>query len=172
MSKRLKHKAKILVRKVQGQQQPEIECDPFIEPWIRLVEAEPADSDWMDMDKTITTAERVGKIAEKTELKGQALLQESAEHEGLLAWRRELDHAVGKRRLFRTDTGLLGLGPIDMEVGDGVWILAGGGTPFVLRGASRDATYQLLGEAYVHGIMHGEAVEGLTVDHLEEILLV
>ena len=42
--------------------------------------------------------------------------------------------------------------------GDCVCILLGGDTPFVLR-PKRDGEWQFLAEAYVHGIMDGEAME-------------
>ncbi len=62
------------------------------------------------------------------------------------------------RRMFRTESGWLGLGPESLEVGDSVWILADAPTPYALRkpiDGPADA-YELVGEAYVHGAMHGE----------------
>ncbi|KAK3306225.1 heterokaryon incompatibility protein-domain-containing protein [Chaetomium strumarium] len=79
----------------------------------------------------------------------------------------------GKRRLFCTEKGYLGLGPASAAVGDVVCILPGAAGPFVLRefggrcdGAKR---LRLVGESYVHGIMHGEAVEadGLVLEDIE-----
>jgi hypothetical protein len=54
-----------------------------------------------------------------------------------------------------TDDGRLGLANPGAKVGDEVWILKGGRTPFLLR-RRRDGNYQLVGEAFVHGIMFGE----------------
>lgn len=64
------------------------------------------------------------------------------------------------RRLFRTESGWLGLGPQSMQVGDSIWILAAAPTPFALRKAVDTGAnaYELVGEAYVHGAMHGEAL--------------
>ncbi|GME60225.1 heterokaryon incompatibility protein-domain-containing protein [Neofusicoccum parvum] len=62
------------------------------------------------------------------------------------------------RTVFRTDAGQLGNGPRRLEVGDQVWVLAGASVPFVLRAQARGG-YQLVGEAYVHGIMNGEALD-------------
>ena len=71
----------------------------------------------------------------------------------------------GRRRLFATRKGYLGLGPASIEVGDAVWIFPGAKVPFVLRPvaspqfentASEPSRFKLVGEAYVHGIMHGE----------------
>lgn len=47
------------------------------------------------------------------------------------------------------------MGPQALRIGDIVFILFGAGVPFVRLGR-----YQA-GEAYVHGIMDGEAFEGL-----------
>ena len=69
------------------------------------------------------------------------------------------------RCLFRTRKGYLGLGPREAKEGDRVGLVAGARTPFVLRRRDADTKggaerYGLVGEAYVHGIMRGEAAEG------------
>ncbi|CAH0017910.1 unnamed protein product [Clonostachys rhizophaga] len=74
---------------------------------------------------------------------------------------------IGKRTLFTTSDGYLGLGPSTMAPGDAVYVIAGGCTPFILRERPGDITsssdepeakpeYSLIGEAYVHGLMNGE----------------
>lgn len=78
--------------------------------------------------------------------------------------------AYSGRRLFRTETGLYGISNQALQKGDGVWILAGSETPFVLR--NRDGNeWLVVGEAYIHGVMEGEATEDLP-DSLSNILLV
>lgn len=67
-----------------------------------------------------------------------------------------LDYCLG-RRFFITATGRMGLGPGSIEADDIVVVLRGGRWPFILR--KEDNHYLLLGSAYVHGIMHGEAVQ-------------
>ncbi|KAJ4301073.1 hypothetical protein N0V90_003163 [Kalmusia sp. IMI 367209] len=62
------------------------------------------------------------------------------------------------RRLFITSTGHLGLGPEAMMSGDVVVVLFGGKVPFVLRRVG-DEQWKLIGECYVNGFMHGEALE-------------
>ncbi|PVH96255.1 hypothetical protein DM02DRAFT_617342 [Periconia macrospinosa] len=70
------------------------------------------------------------------------------------------------RRFFVTEKGYFGLGPPDIQEADSVCILLGGSTPYILRprhahslGArSLGAGYDFVGDAYVHGIMQGEAV--------------
>ncbi|PNY21903.1 Heterokaryon incompatibility protein 6 [Tolypocladium capitatum] len=62
------------------------------------------------------------------------------------------------RRLYRTETGYLGLGPARMMPGDSVAVFHGGTVPHVLRGGG-DGPWEYLGEAYCDGIMGGEALE-------------
>lgn len=62
---------------------------------------------------------------------------------------------VLERRMARTSKGYLCLVPAGTRVGDEVVLLQGGRTPYILRGTF--AGRILVGEAYVHGIMYGEA---------------
>ncbi|KAL8636772.1 MAG: hypothetical protein Q9228_005871 [Teloschistes exilis] len=62
-------------------------------------------------------------------------------------------------RLFRTGNNLLGMGPRNVAEGDEVWLLQGARVPFVLRPNLENGRYQLIGQSYVHGMMHGEALE-------------
>lgn len=65
---------------------------------------------------------------------------------------------IENRRLFITKKGYIGVGPSHTKSGDYVTLLFGGDVPFIL--GSVDATkmkYELCGECYVHGVMHGEA---------------
>ncbi|PVI08298.1 hypothetical protein DM02DRAFT_510487 [Periconia macrospinosa] len=79
---------------------------------------------------------------------------------GLAQLQHEFDQSGGKnRRLFKTRGGYLGTGARSLRVGDEVWILHSGGVPFVLRKRS-DWKYQLIGETFVYGVMHGE-IQGL-----------
>jgi len=61
------------------------------------------------------------------------------------------------RRLFITSQKWLGLGPEFLEPRDELWLLKHAAVPFILRPYG-EFQYQLVGEAYVHGIMHGELV--------------
>ncbi|KAF2675943.1 HET-domain-containing protein [Lentithecium fluviatile CBS 122367] len=69
--------------------------------------------------------------------------------------------ASGGRKLFHTATGYVGIGPGLSQRGDIVCVLAGGTVPFVVRrdaySSRRRRRFELIGESYVHGIMHGEA---------------
>jgi hypothetical protein len=70
-----------------------------------------------------------------------------------------------KRKLVIISPGGLGLAPESAAVGDKVWILAGSQVPFILRSLGQNR-YSLVGEAYVHGIMHGEGMEGVDLRYL------
>ncbi|KNG82102.1 Ankyrin and HET domain protein [Aspergillus nomiae NRRL 13137] len=76
----------------------------------------------------------------------------------------------GRRRLFVTEKRYLGLGPASMLDGDEVWVVPGAGAALVLRPVEQ-GTFTLIGEAYVHGAMNGEAVEQIDAD-LSSIRLV
>lgn len=78
--------------------------------------------------------------------------------------------ACSGRRLFRTKTGFFGISNQAVQEGDSVWILAGAETPFVLRNRNGNE-WLVVGEAYLHGAMEGEATEKLP-DSLSSILLV
>ena len=75
------------------------------------------------------------------------------------------EHAVFRaqhdRVFFRTDDGLIGLGPASMREGDQLWILFGGQTPYILRPTDKEEVWEFVGECYVHSLMDGEAVEAL-----------
>lgn len=59
-----------------------------------------------------------------------------------------------QRRLFISSRGYYGLGDESLQAGDVVCLLFGGDSPFLSR-ETDEGRYELVGEAYVHGIMHG-----------------
>jgi hypothetical protein len=63
-------------------------------------------------------------------------------------------------RIFTTNNvdALIGTGPDGLRVGDIVCVLYGGDVPFILR-LDGQGQYALIGECYVGGIMHGEALD-------------
>lgn len=63
------------------------------------------------------------------------------------------------RRFFVTGKGFMGIGPPCLREGDGVSVLGGGIVPFLLRRWRGGEGCKLVGEAYVYGIMDGEACE-------------
>jgi hypothetical protein len=64
-----------------------------------------------------------------------------------------------ERCLFRTKRGYLGLGSGTSRPGDSLCIIQGARVPYIFRPChGEEGNYmELEGEAYVHGIMHGEA---------------
>ena len=63
-----------------------------------------------------------------------------------------------RKRMFLTSEGYLGLAHRSLEVGDKVYVLMGADTPMVLRPIGSGGMFHFRGEAYVHGIMDGEAL--------------
>jgi hypothetical protein len=61
------------------------------------------------------------------------------------------------RMFMRTQNGRIGFVPRDSQEGDVIAVLSGCRVPMVLR--PRDGYYIVVGDAYVHGIMDGEAIE-------------
>ena len=77
------------------------------------------------------------------------------------------------RSLFVTKMGRFGMGPPVIQVGDEVWILAGADVPLILRPyKSSSEEFELVSEAYIHGIMQGEGVANVRGDSLRSIVLV
>ncbi len=74
------------------------------------------------------------------------------------------------RRVFRTDRGYLGNGPVAQEIGDQVWILAGAKVPFILRPLN-SGRWKVIGDVYVHGLMQGEAMERFSRGLMRELQL-
>jgi hypothetical protein len=54
-----------------------------------------------------------------------------------------------------------------MQQGDEIWILPGASVPLILRKVSAECRYRVVGDAYVHGIMHGEALTGFELDFID-----
>lgn len=76
-------------------------------------------------------------------------------------------NACKGRKLFFTDGGKLGLGPMAMQQGDVLCVLFGGSVPYVLR--IEGDFYRLVGECYVHDLMNGEAVAAMEEGRLEKM---
>lgn len=69
---------------------------------------------------------------------------------------------TANQNMFITSLGLIGLGHLDVQIGDEVWIFRGGRVPFTIR--PRTATglsgYEFIGHCYVQGVMLGEVANG------------
>lgn len=82
---------------------------------------------------------------------------------GLEVWALQM---ATNRRLLVTNDGYIGLGPIMARQGDHVCILYGCSVPLILREVQGGLS--LVGEAYVHGLMDGEALALLDEGRLRE----
>jgi hypothetical protein len=88
-------------------------------------------------------------------------------------WDSRFHQVMPGRKLFRTKrNGFLGTGPQSLEIGDIVCVLAGGTVPYLIRPVDAEGSrFRFIGEAYVHGIMHGEAARAPGAK-VQEIVLV
>ncbi|KAF4633568.1 hypothetical protein G7Y89_g4550 [Cudoniella acicularis] len=91
--------------------------------------------------------------------------------------------ATARRKFFITKKGYIGLGPAKLRVGDGLFMLLGGRTPFILRSAGscrvpwnsvipsslgyygseartvERSCFEMVGDCYAQGLMGDEAME-------------
>jgi hypothetical protein len=76
------------------------------------------------------------------------------------------------RNFIVTEKGYIGYAEQHCHPGNLVSVLGGGHTPFIL--ASKSSQYQVIGDAYIHGIMRGEAfaLTGRHSNEFGEIILV
>jgi len=81
------------------------------------------------------------------------------------------DGIAFQRMFFISWTGFMGLAPNGTLPNDEVVLLFGARVPFAIR-KSEDGCWNLLGECYVYGVMFGEAMKGLEMEKVEDIVLV
>jgi hypothetical protein len=94
--------------------------------------------------------------------KGTNLIIRDLDHSQVALWDSRFSQVMPGRKLFRTKrNGFLGTGPQSLEIGDLVCVLAGGTVPYLIRPVNdaEGSRFRFVGEAYVHGIMHGEAAQ-------------
>ncbi len=86
-----------------------------------------------------------------------SILDSVGENSKYVAFSQACSRVGDNRRLFLTSCGYLGLGPRSTDLHDEVWLFHGARVPFVLRNIlAENETFVLVGETYLHGIMHGE----------------
>ena len=76
-----------------------------------------------------------------------------------------------KRSFVTTEKGYLGLAPSRARKGDVLCVLRGGDVPFVLR-EKENGYWELVGEAYVHGIMDGSWVRKAVKEDVMEFKII
>ncbi|KAI1120086.1 heterokaryon incompatibility protein-domain-containing protein [Nemania abortiva] len=80
-------------------------------------------------------------------------LSENSRFEGFYERSRFTDH----RRGILSNSGYIGLGPREIEVGDKIVLLQGSRAPMVVRQEAQ--SLRMVGECYVHSVMNGEAFD-------------
>ncbi|KAI0205211.1 heterokaryon incompatibility protein-domain-containing protein [Astrocystis sublimbata] len=78
-----------------------------------------------------------------------------------------LMNAMNHRRFMVTEKGRVGMVARAAQPGDGIFILKGCNAPLILRPAG-SGRYCVVGECYVDGVMHGEAMGGLEAGRFKE----
>lgn len=100
-------------------------------------------------------------VVELGKLLQQAIERASEARMG--TWQVYRNQYYDSKKLCLTNRGYLGQVPHSARIGDKVCIFLGSAVPHVLRQVD-GGFYHLLGTAYMHGIMQGEAMEGESVE--------
>jgi len=74
------------------------------------------------------------------------------------------------RSFATTQKGYLALVPRKATPGKSVCVLRGGNVPFILN-RRQDGYFELVGEAYVHGVMDGEFVRDARKENLKQFII-
>ena len=85
-------------------------------------------------------------------------------------WLPRIVSIMNNRKLFFTRDQRIGIGHSTLKKGDQIWLLAGSKVPFILR-TNDDGRTELIGEAYVDGLMFGEQWLSDENDGMDEIIL-
>ena len=97
-----------------------------------------------------------------------------------LRLQRTVNDLCTDRCFFMSSSGYIGLVPSTSIIGDRVCVLAGGRTPYVLcpshkktgEDVSNSHEYTFVGDAYVHGLMDGEALDMVEKGSLQMQILI
>jgi hypothetical protein len=122
------------------------------------------DAFWRTMIGNLVMGEMPRGVPKNYHMKGFEDYVDKGTHSQLTL---SLHGLVPNHAFFITTSGYIGIGPSDLRQGDNVCVFGGGRVPFAIR--SQDSLplegpnaeirkYHLIGDAYVHGIMRGEAV--------------
>ncbi|KAH6892504.1 heterokaryon incompatibility protein-domain-containing protein [Thelonectria olida] len=117
-----------------------------------------------------TAAAREHAREARAEGAGERALKRQKEYTAQLEQAFQL--AAENRRFFITGRGgFMGLGPVEMELGDVVSVLLGSHVATILRrlqtGTEGREEFVIVGEAYMHGIMNGELFEDKSKENME-----
>ena len=76
-----------------------------------------------------------------------------------IGFRKGMELASMQKRLFKTESGWIGMGPSLAQKDDRIALLKGGKVPIVLRRVCEGKQWNLIGDCYLHGAMHGEVFD-------------
>lgn len=76
-----------------------------------------------------------------------------------------------RRRLFRTNNGHLGMGPLSMRKDDQIWLMDGAHYPFLLRRTAKENVFTFVGDLYLHGHMNGEMLQDGLRDRFKHVTI-
>jgi hypothetical protein len=74
------------------------------------------------------------------------------------------------RKFIVTSEGRMGIGPTGTQPGDVIYVIFGGGVPYILR--ARESGFLFVGESYIYGLMDGEAIRAWKRSELAEEVVV
>ena len=109
------------------------------------------------LDQNLIMASGLGLLLQRNGLP-PLITDEAIQRWDVLSYLGDIGIRARRRKPFITTKGNLGLGPLAMQEGDMVAVLAGANVPFIVRKAT-EGRLEIVGEAYVNGIMDGEAFE-------------
>lgn len=146
----------------------------FAKTWCRLIEARPS-------AMLFPSAILVGQGGKyNQDVLTEALNRVTDMWQSLILLR--MVYTLDRRRLVVSQKGYIGIAPAGTRIGDHICVLHGGEMPFILRQCSvNDSSgpagemaedYVLVGEAYVHGLMHGEAIRAADNGELQRVQMV
>lgn len=82
----------------------------------------------------------------------------------------DIGRAGYSRSFYFTSDSQFGLAPMITQEGDEVWLPMGATMPFVLRPLSK-SVFRIIGQTYLHGLMHREAISSVSSSSFQTILL-
>ena len=77
----------------------------------------------------------------------------------MLPFVQSIECKVYGRKLFMTKNNFVGMGSRSIQADDQVWLIRDSRTPLILRPKPGTQDLFLVGEAYLHGFMHGEMLD-------------
>lgn len=110
--------------------------------------------------------------ASSAELWKRVMSMSTSQVTELQKYTRSVTAASRDRTFFSTNGGRIGLGPSATKQGDLVYMIRNTWTPFIIRPSEKDSEqFELVGEAYVHGLMYREAFDLVSEDRFQTVRL-